>query len=68
MLTPPPIFKASALWPDAFYESVCPYVCLCVCLSVCLLLRFRLNVFLPPFPQVGYKFFLEIQNPLGKVI
>ena len=34
------IFKASALWADAFYKSKCPYVCLfvclCVCLSVCL--------------------------------
>ena len=30
------IFKASALWADAFYKSICPYVCLSVCLSVCL--------------------------------
>ena len=28
------VFKASALWADAFYKSICPYVCLCVCLSV----------------------------------
>ena len=26
------IFKASALWADAFYKLKCPYVCLCVCL------------------------------------
>ena len=28
------IFKASALWADAFYKSICPSVCLCVCPSV----------------------------------
>ena len=30
------IFKASALWADAFYKSKCPSVCLCVRLCVCL--------------------------------
>ena len=25
------IFKASAIWADAFYKSICPSVCLCVC-------------------------------------
>ena len=30
------IFKASALWADAFYKSKCPSVCLSVCLSLCL--------------------------------
>ena len=30
------IFKASALWADAFYKPICPYVCVSVCLSVCL--------------------------------
>ena len=29
------VFKASALWADAFYKSKCPYVYLSVCLSVC---------------------------------
>ena len=29
------IFKASALWADAFYKSKYPSVCLSVCLSVC---------------------------------
>ena len=29
------IFKAMALWADAFYKSICPYVCVFVCLSVC---------------------------------
>ena len=28
------IFKASALWADAFYKSNCPSVCVFVCLSV----------------------------------
>ena len=30
------IFKASALWADAFYKLKCPCVCLSVCLSVTL--------------------------------
>ena len=66
------IFKASALWADAFYKSKCPYVCLFVCLFVCLsvcsLLRYRLTVFLPPLPEVGCAIFLEIRNPWGKVM
>ena len=33
-------------------QNVCLRVRLCVCLSVCLLLRYCLNVFLPPLPQV----------------
>ena len=28
------IFKASALWADAFYKSICPSVRLYVCTSV----------------------------------
>ena len=43
-------------------------VCLYVCLSVCSLLRYRLNVFLPPLPKVRCPIFLEIRNPRGKVI
>ena len=39
-----------------------------VCLSVCSLLRYRLNVFLPPLPKVRCPIFLEIQNPWGKVM
>ena len=58
------LFKASALWADAFYKSKCPYVCLCVCS----LLRYCLNVFLPPLPEVGCPIFLEIRNPWGKVM
>ena len=62
------VFKASALWADAFYKSKCPSVCLSVCVSVCSLLRYRLTVFLPPLPEVGCPIFLEIPNPLGKVV
>ena len=38
LLQPPPetFFKASALWADAFYKSICPSVRLSVCLFVCL--------------------------------
>ena len=39
------IFKASALWADAFYKSKCPYVCLFVCVSVCSL--FEVHLFAP---------------------
>ena len=24
------VFKAFALWDDALYKSICPYVCVCV--------------------------------------
>ena len=62
------IFKASALWADAFYKSICPSVCLFVRPYVCSLLRYRLTVFLPPLPEVGCPIFLEIRNPCGKVL
>ena len=66
------IFKASALWADAFYKSKCPSVrvsvCPCVRLCVCSFLRYRLNVYLPPLPEVGCPIFLEIRNPWGKVM
>ena len=42
--------------------------CLCVRLSVCSLLRYCLNVFLRPLPEVGCPIFLEIWNPWGKVM
>ena len=66
------IFKALALWADAVYKSKCPSVCLSVRLfvrlSVCSLLRYRLNVFLPPVPKIWCPIFLEIQNPWRKVM
>ena len=48
--------------------SVCPSVCPSVRLSEYSLLRYRLNVFLPPLPKVGCPVFLEISNPWGKVM
>ena len=39
-----------------------------VCPSVCSLLRYHLNVFLPPLPEVRCPIFLEIRNPWGKVM
>ena len=39
-----------------------------VCPSVCSLLRYRLNVFLFPLPEVGCPILLEIWNPWGKVM
>ena len=62
------VFKASALWADAFYKSKCPSVYPSVRLFVCSLLRYRLNVFLPPLPEVGCPIFLEIRNPCRKVM
>ena len=61
-------FKASALWADAFYKSICPSVCLSMCLSVCSLLRYRFTVFLPTLPEVGCEIFLDIRNPWWKVM
>ena len=57
------IFKASALWADTFYKSICQSVCLLVHF-----LRYCLTVFLPPLPEVGCLIFLEIRNPWGKVM
>ena len=47
--------------------SISQNVRLSVRLSVRSLLRYRLMVFLPPFPEVGCPIFLEIRNPWGKV-
>ena len=59
-------------WPFSKHRpsemSVCPCVRLSVRLFVSSLLRYRLNVFLPPLPEVGCPIFLEIRNPLGKVM
>ena len=62
------LFKASALWADAFYKSKCPSVCPSVCVFVCSLLRYRLNLFLPPLPEFGCPIFLEIRNPWRKTM
>ena len=62
------VFKASALWADAFYTLKFPYACLCVCLCVCSLFRYRVNVFLPPTSRSQFPKYLEIRNPWGKVM
>ena len=54
--------------PSGPLLSISQNVRLCVCPCVCSLLRYRLNVFLPPLPEVGCPIFLEIRNPLGKVV
>ena len=50
------------------FVHTCVCLCVCVCVCVCSLLRYRLNVFLPPFPKVGCLKFLEIWNPWGKIM
>ena len=59
------LFKASALWADAFYKSICPSVRLCVCLVT---FEVPFNGLLPPLHEVGCPIFLEIRNPWGKII
>ena len=49
-------------------RNVLMIVCLCVCVSVRSLLGYRLNVFLPPLPEVGCPKFVKIMNPWGKVM
>ena len=60
------IFKASALWADAFYKSKCPPVRLSVCLCVCSLLRYRLTVFLPPTSRSRMSYIFKDSESLGK--
>ena len=63
------IFKASALWADAFYKSKCPSVCRSIRPSVCVLaFEVPFKRLLPPLPEVGCPIFLEILNPWGKVM
>ena len=49
-------------------QNVRMSVRLSVSQSVCSLLRYRLNVFLPPLPEVGCQISLDIRNPWGKVM
>ena len=59
-------------WPSgpmlSLRQNVRLSVCLSMCLSVCSLLKYRLNVFLPPLLKVGCPIFVEILNPWGKVV
>ena len=55
------------------YKNLCPWlfwtnltILMFVCLFVCSLLRYHLNVFLPPLPEVKCPKFLEIRNPWEK--
>ena len=54
--------------PSGPMLSISQNVRMSVRVSVCSLLRYRLNVFLPPLPKVGYPKILEIRNPWGKVM
>ena len=54
--------------PSGPMLSISQNVRLSVCVCVCSLLRYRINVFLPPLPEVGCQIFLEIRNPWGKVM
>ena len=60
------IFKASALWADAFYKLICPSVCWCVCPSVCSLLRYLLNVFFAPTSRSRMSNIFRDSESLGK--
>ena len=54
--------------PSGPMLSISRDVRLSVRLFVCSLLRYSLNVFLPPIPKVGCPIFLNIRNPWGKVM
>ena len=41
---------------------------LTIVICVCLIMRYRLNVFLPPLPEDGGPKCLEIRNPWGKIM
>ena len=60
------LFKASALWANAFYKSKCPSFCLSVCVFVCSLLRYRLTVFLPPISRSWMSNIFRDSESLGK--
>ena len=61
------LFKASALWADAFYKFICPSVCPSVCLSVCPFtfeVRFK-RLFAPTFWSPMFNIFRDSES-LGK--
>ena len=47
-------------------HSISRFVHMRVCLCVCSLLRYRLNAFLSPLPEIICPKLLEIQNPWGR--
>ena len=62
------VFKASALWADAFYKSKCPYVCLFVCLSVCSIFRYRLMVWGTSITQQNIEDLERTQKCFAKLV
>ena len=62
------LFKASALWADAFYKSICPCVCVCLFVRVFTFEVSFKRLFAPNFPKSDVQNFFEIQNPWGKVM
>ena len=55
------LFKASALWADAFFKLKCSSV-------RGYTFEVPLKRFLPPLPEVGCPIFFQIWNPWGKVM
>ena len=61
--------KQRPSWPKLSISGfVHMYGCLCVCLCVYSLLRYRLNIFLPPLPERRCSKYLKIFNPWGKIM
>ena len=52
--------------PSGPMLSISQFVHMCVCLSVCSLLRYRLNVFLPPTSQSRMSKYFRDSESLGK--
>ena len=68
---PPPQWPLSTFSkhrPSGSMLSISQNVRRCVCLSVCSLLRYQLNIFLPPLPEIGCPKFVKIQNPWGNIM
>ena len=55
-------------WPSGPMLSISRNVRLSVCPSLCSLLRYCLNICLPPLSKLGCPIFLEIRNPWRKVM
>ena len=63
------LFKASALWADAFYKSKRPSVCPCVCPSVCVFtFEVPFKRLFAPTSQSRMSNIFRIRIPWGKVV
>ena len=61
------LFKASALWANAFYKSKCPSACVSICPSVCLLtFEVPFNGLLAPTYQSWMSNIFRDSESLGK--